>query len=282
MAIDVEANREFSFTRSDFRDLVSLVREHTGIALSDTKFNMAYGRIVRRLRPLGLRDCKTYLQHIGRQENASELVNFVNTMTTNLTSFFREDHHFDLLRSRLADDWLPAIKAGERDRIRIWSAGCSSGEEPYSMSITLAEAMGKNARDDVLILATDIDTNMLARGQSGQYSAESVEAIKRGRSHFRRSGDGYQASETLKQRIRFKRLNLMHAWPIKGQFDAIFCRNVLIYFEPETRRAIAKRFIDQLSPGGILCLGHSESLVVDGLGLTMLGKSSFEKPGGPS
>jgi len=274
-----DLEREFAFSQENFQTLTVMVKDLTGIVLSDRKYDMAYGRVARRLRHYGLRDASEYIDFLNTESGQAELINFVNAMTTNLTSFFRERHHFELLSKAIRQEWLPELRTGERKRLRLWSAGCSSGEEPYTIASVLIDGLGAKHPYDALILATDIDTNMLDKGRSGRYKQDDLVKSEFPSRYVTDMGDGTgEMDAILKDQIRFKQLNLLQKWPFKGPFSIIFCRNVLIYFDPETRAFLAKRYVDMLEPGGILCLGHSESLVAEGLGLLPLGRSAFQKP----
>ncbi len=273
------AQREFQFTDRDFRCLQRLVARHTGITLSPAKRDMLYSRLARRLRALGLRRFKEYCALLQEDGNSEELRHFTNAVTTNLTAFFREPHHFDYLR----DEFLPAMieRRADRRRLRIWSAGCSTGEEPYSIAITLAETMPRDW--DVRILATDLDSNVLDRARQGIYSeertAEVPERLKR--KWFLRGRAGHQGKvrvrRELRDMIRFRQLNLMHEWPMRGPFDAIFCRNVIIYFDKPTQSRLMDRFADILADDGRLFLGHSETLYRVTDRFQLLGRTIYRK-----
>jgi chemotaxis protein methyltransferase CheR len=255
------AGREFAFTDQDFEQVVKLVRGYTGIALTESKRELVYGRLVRRLRALRVRSFGEYLLQLEKGDQ-SELQQFCNAITTNLTAFFRENHHFEFL----AKDLLPAIlkRNAIRRRIRIWSAGCSTGEEPYSVAMVLLESSQELRNWDVRILATDLDSNVLAHGQRGVYEAERFEKMEaeRQRRWFSRTPSGqFAAHEQLRSMISFKPLNLIGAWPFNGPFDLILCRNVMIYFGRETQRDIVERMAERQSVGDYLFLGHSESLL---------------------
>lgn len=272
--------REFSFRREDFKYIAGLIYDQTGIVLADHKFDMMYGRLARRLRELGLTTVKDYIAYFTSPEGGDELPNLINAMTTNLTRFFREAHHFETLRQDcLASKHAAAQSGGER-KIRIWSAGCSSGMEAYSIAMTLAGSIPNISSWDALILATDIDTKMLQKGRDGRYATDDLSEVPAAlrKRYARRATPGMvEMDDELKRRIRFKKLNLLHEWPFNGQFDVIFCRNVLIYFDKETRDDLVSRFVERLHPGGTLFLGHSEALAGEKAGLTSIGRSSFRK-----
>jgi chemotaxis protein methyltransferase CheR len=256
--------REFELGDEEFRFLASFMSRETGIVLSDHKRQMVCGRLVKRLRSLHLRSFADYCELLQGPGAAAEVENLVNAITTNITNFFREPHHFDFLKNSVL---LPRVgERPRRQRIRIWSAGCSSGEEPYSIAMTMADVLKQGEGWDALILATDIDTNVLRRGEAGIYPADSVRNIPetyRKRFVRRLAGDAdkVQMAEELRNLIRFRRLNLHEAWPMKGQFDVIFCRNVAIYFDKPTQRKLFNRYADHLHMGGYLYLGHAESLI---------------------
>ena len=255
--------REFKFTNRDFRWVTSEIHSRAGISLSDAKRDLVYNRLSRRLRALGLESVSDYRQVIERGDR-DEAVEFVNAITTNVTSFFREDHHFDFL-SRVA---LPEIRQKNRSsgRIRIWSAGCSSGEEPYSIAMTLLQSGVDVSRWDIRVLATDIDTKVVEKARQGVYPLERVEPVGKARLHrwfHRGSGDNQgrvRVIEPLRDLITFRTLNLMGEWPMNGPFDVIFCRNVMIYFDKDTQQRLLERYADLLVEGGYLIIGHSESV----------------------
>jgi chemotaxis protein methyltransferase CheR len=272
--------RKFSFGEEDFAALRELVKTHTGIHLTEQKRELVYGRLSRRLRALGLDSFRAYRQILERGDS-DELVQFCNAITTNLTSFFREAHHFEylreqLLRSRAAD------ARGPR-RLRFWSAGCSSGEEPYSLAMTIHESLPEARRWDIRILATDLDTEVLARGERGVYDEERVRGLPAARLErfFRADGHGksvrYAVTQELRDLITFRELNLMRALPMRGPFDAIFCRNVIIYFDKDTQRELFARIAQLQRPGDLLFLGHSESLYRVSDAYTLVGKTIYRR-----
>ena len=254
---------DFSLSPSEFQRLRELVREHTGIALSTAKRQLIYGRLARRLRALRI---ETFREYIGLLEGgeASELEEFINAVTTNLTSFFREPHHFEFL-ARQGLDSLLAKPAATR-RMRIWCCAASTGEEAYSVAMVLREAQQQLAGCDVKLLATDLDSAVVAAGAAGVYTEERFQGMNPKRvSRFFEKGIGaqagkYRAREELRSLVTFRQLNLMHEWPMRGPFDAIFCRNVIIYFDKPTQRVLFERMARLQRPGDFLFLGHSESL----------------------
>lgn len=269
--------REYHLSDGEFEEIRRLVREHTGIALADSKRELVYSRLVRRLRKLKLDSFRDYLEVLAKGE-AAELEEFTNAITTNLTSFFREPHHFEFL----AETALPELEkrnAATR-RLRIWSAGCSTGEEPYSLAMVLQEQMSRFRGWDVRILATDLDSNVLAHASAGVYREDRFERMPGGRKGkwFKPTRDGHHvAADELKSLITFKQLNLMNAWPMKGPFDIVFCRNVVIYFDKPTQRQLFDRMADLQEVGNCLCIGHSESLFKVCERYQLVGKTIYRK-----
>lgn len=255
------SQREFQYTQEDFELLRKLVNEHTGISLSDHKQEMLYSRLSRRLRALKLNSFASYYKFL--QGNCGdELMQFINAITTNLTAFFREPHHFDYLKN----EYIPYLKQHNATtrRIRIWSAGCASGEEPYSIAMVIKEQMPSDW--DVKILATDLDSSVLERAKAGIYSEDKLTGVPKEQLHrwFKR-GTGLQSGKVhiapeLQRIIVFKQLNLIHSWPMQGPFDMIFCRNVIIYFDKKTQTTLFERFANILDDDGRLFVGHSENL----------------------
>ncbi len=274
---DSMMGREFPMSEQDFRVIRELVHEETGINLSDTKRDMVYGRLAKRIRAIGLRSFSEYIGHV-RDPAAGEMPHLVNAITTNLTSFFREPHHFDFLRDTALPESVQANRA--LARLRIWSAGCSTGEEPYSIAITLHEFLQGHARGfDCRILATDLDTNVLQTGSIGVYDISRVESIPaiRKKKYFLRRGDQVRVKEVLRPYIQFRELNLLKPWPMRGRFDVIFCRNVLIYFDQPTQQKLFERYAAQLRDGGYLIIGHSETMNPKNPRYDYLGKTIYRK-----
>jgi len=254
--------QEFVLTDSEFNRLRKLVRELCGIALADSKKELVYGRLARCLRRLNLTTFGEYCAILESGDHA-ELQEFTNAMTTNLTSFFRENHHFE----QLADDTLPYLakcRAATR-RIRMWSAGCSTGEEPYSIAMVLREAQHLFGGWDVRLLATDIDSTVVATAAEGIYGADRLRAmdpqrLERWFTACDETAQQYAVAEELRSMITFRQLNLLGVWPVKGPFDVVFCRNVTIYFDKETQRQLFERLAQLQEPGAWLFIGHSENL----------------------
>ena len=253
-----EKEREFHFTLQDFEKVRRLIYAHAGISLNDSKEDMVYSRLARRLRATGIRSFSEYLSILERDDNAAEWQAFVNALTTNLTSFFREPHHFPILAEHVQK------YRGIRE-IMLWCSASSTGEEPYSMAMTMMDLFKSNT-PPVKILATDLDTNVLAKAEAGVYPLERLEKIPEDKvKRFFLKGKGAHAGYAkvrpeLRNMITFRQLNLLDkTWPIRGPFDAIFCRNVMIYFDKPTQLEILKKFAPLLQPDGLMFAGHSES-----------------------
>jgi len=276
---DVESqNREFAWTNADFGRIKDLIYRHAGISLHDGKHAMVYSRISRRLRDTGHTSFKDYLDWLESKAQPDEWQEFVNALTTNLTSFFREPHHFPIFAEHLR-------KLGNRRPIRVWCSAASTGEEPYSIAITVLETFGANA-SHVSIVASDLDTNVLATAQKGVYPAERVEKLspERLRRFFLR-GTGAQEGfvsvrPELKSLIQFQRINLLDAsYAVKGPLDVIFCRNVMIYFDKPTQYKILSRFAPLMQPDGLMFAGHSESFLHAADLFKSLGKTVYALAG---
>jgi chemotaxis protein methyltransferase CheR len=272
--------REFAFSDEDFNALRTIVKTHTGINLTDQKRELVYGRISRRLRALDLDSFRDYRELLN-DENSKEFVEFCNAITTNLTSFFRESHHFDYVRDHILGPRLNDPRASRR--VRIWCAGCSSGEEPYSLAMTIRETIPDTGRWDIRILATDLDSEVLARGERGVYAADRVRDIapsRRNRFFRETTHNGqpaYATAPELRDLITFRQLNLMTPFPMKGPLDAIFCRNVVIYFDKDTQRDLFARMSRLQESGATLFLGHSESLFKVSTDYSLIGKTIYRR-----
>jgi len=275
-------NREFEMTDRDFDQIRTLASEFTGISLSEHKKEMVYSRLARRLRALEISEFSDYISYLKSHER-QELGNFVNSITTNLTSFFRENHHFDYLKSTVAAEL--AVQHKVDKKIRVWSAGCSTGEEPYSIAMTLAEAREFTSPSwDVKVLATDLDTSVLNHAKQGKYDlnrVEGVDAAKRNKWFHHLKADNksvFQVSDKIKNNITFNQLNLMNnSWPMSARFDVIFCRNVVIYFDKPTQRKLFDRYAGLLNEGGYLFIGHSETLHGVTTRFKSLGRTIYRK-----
>lgn len=273
-------DREFKMTRANFLAIADMIRQNTGIQLTDRKQDMVYSRLSRRLRNLGMTEFDQYLSYVETPDGAQELVQLVNALTTNLTKFFREPHHLE----HVADTMLPECIAekGGLGRLRIWSAGCSTGQEPYSIAMTLMDTLSNIAQWDARILATDLDTSVLATGAAGIYDSRDIAQLNpKWKKWFSPEKYGEKAQHKIDDRLRkliaFKKLNLMGKWPMRGPFDAIFCRNVMIYFDKPTQQKLVQRYADLLKPGGYLYVGHSEVLMNGQSGLEALGHTIYRK-----
>jgi chemotaxis protein methyltransferase CheR len=252
---------EFAFTESDFRRISAMVHGDAGISLPEAKATLVYSRLAKRLRALGLTSFKDYCALVAGAEGVDERQKMLAALTTNVTRFFREPHHFDHLRDKVLPPLLDAARRG--GRVRIWSAACSSGQEPFSIAMTILALMPEAADRDIRILATDIDPNMVAEGRRGTYSPSLLAGIPD--EHRRRwtvpAGPGaVRMAEEARTLVTFNELNLIGEWPMKGRFDSIFCRNVAIYFEDETQARLWSRFAPLINPDGVLYIGHSERI----------------------
>ncbi len=255
--------REFSFTDQDFHFLAALANERTGIVLNEQKRDMVYGRLARRLRALNLQTFADYCALLRSDRAAEEMSHLVDAITTNLTSFFREGHHFDHLKTVLEEAIALGSKPGGVKRLRLWSSACSSGMEPYSMAMVLHHLLPVRGGWDAKILATDIDNNMVATARAGEYTARDVEPVPAAYKRYLQPGTSpgtYGMHPEIRELISFKPLNLLEPWPMKGQFDAVFCRNVVIYFNKETKVRLFARMAEHIRPEGWLYIGHSENL----------------------
>ncbi len=253
---------EFALTAEDFRHIAQILHSHAGIALGEGKAALVYSRLAKRLRALGLRSFREYCALIDGVDGVDERQAMTAALTTNVTRFYREPHHFEDLLTRVMPRLAERARAG--GRVRLWSAACSNGQEPYSMALTVLAALPEAAELDVRILATDIDPNMVAEGAAGEYGAEALEQAPATlwRRYFNRvAGAGrerWSAGPELRRLVAFRELNLIGDWPMKGRFDVIFCRNVVIYFDEATQERVWSRFAPLMTPGATLYIGHSE------------------------
>lgn len=267
---------EFAFSQRNFDQISTLLRDQTGIALTEAKATLVYSRLAKRVRKLGLADFDAYCEMIAAPGNEGEREEMMAALTTNVTRFYREPHHFDYLRREVVPRLAEVARRG--GRVRLWSAACSSGEEAYSIALTLLEVFPDAWQYDVRILATDIDPNMIRRARAGEYRSEAVAPIPAALRDgwMTRERDGAETTWRVKDQVRalinFNQLNLIGDWPMRGRFDVIFCRNVVIYFEEHTQIALWRRFRDALNSDGRLFVGHSERVDApgfDGCGLTI-------------
>lgn len=281
MRNSIPVDREFRMTKDDFDTISDMIRQNTGIQLSERKQDMVYARLSRRLRALGMTQFDQYLRFVSTPEGSQELVQLVNALTTNLTKFFREPHHLDHLRDVVLPEAVEQSGPGRKGRLRIWSAGCSTGQEPYSIAIAMQESPANLAGWDNRILATDLDTQVLEKGAAGIYDARDIEQLDPARKKWfspekSEKGD-YVIDASLRKLVAFKKLNLMGNWPMKGPFDAIFCRNVMIYFDKPTQSKLVDRYANLLKPNGYLYVGHSEVLLSAQTQFRALGHTIYQK-----
>lgn len=262
------------FTDTDFEQVRSVIYQHAGISLNPGKRDMVYSRVARRLRATGFRSFADYLDHLEVESDEWQL--FVNALTTNLTSFFREPHHFPVLAEHVKK-----AHALRRATVNLWSSACSTGEEPYSMAMTVVDAF-ESFKPPVRILATDLDTNVLEQAARGVYPADRIAKIPERdvKRFFLRGKGGNQGMVRVRPELRelvvFRPLNLLSPdWPVRGPLDAIFCRNVLIYFDKPTQYTLLSRYHPLLSQDGLLFLGHSESVAHAADLFRLLGKTVY-------
>jgi len=276
---DAGGDREFIYTAADFEQVRRILHRKSGINLSESKSQLVYSRLARRLRVLNLSDFATYLSLLD--ENESEQEEFINALTTNLTAFFREAHHFEILA-----DYANTIKKQNRT-MRVWCAASSTGEEPYSIAITLAEAFGRYD-PPVEIIASDIDSNVLRDASAGIYTAQRLESVSIDRKkQFFQRGKGANSGKAkviaeLRKLIEFRQLNLLDkSWPLEGPFDIIFCRNVMIYFDKPTQLKLLERMVKYLRQDGLYIAGHSESFAQASHIVKLIGKTTYSlvRPG---
>ena len=266
-------NKEFEFTKRDFERVRSLIYRKAGISLADSKQEMVYSRVARRLRAVGMKSFEVYLDTLEGGRFDEEWEPFVNALTTNLTSFFREEHHFPILAEHVK---------GRKGTLEVWCAASSTGEEPYSIAITLCEVFG-TLNPPAKIIATDIDTNVLNTAQAGVYSLDKLDKMTpdRKRRYFLR-GKGknaglVQVRPELREMITYRQLNLLSDdWPIRGGFDAIFCRNVMIYFDKATQGKILARMCRLMKPDALLFAGHSENFQYASNAFKLRGKTVYQ------
>ena len=264
--------KEFDFNSRDFERVRGLIYKRAGISLADSKQEMVYSRLARRLRATGISSFMKYLDDLEAGRLGDEWESFTNALTTNLTSFFREAHHFPLLAEHVKN---------KRD-ITVWCSAASTGEEPYSIAMTLCEAYN-TLTPPATIIATDIDTNVLAAGANGVYTMDRLDKMspeRQRRFFLKGKGDKEGMARVrpeLRNMITFKQLNLLaDQWPVTGPFDVIFCRNVMIYFDKATQRKILSRFVPLMKPDALLFAGHSENFLYVSDALKLRGKTVYE------
>jgi chemotaxis protein methyltransferase CheR len=269
-----EAGRDFEFTAADFTRIRELIYRRAGISLSDHKRDMAYSRLARRLRALGLDSFRLYLDQLEANDDPAEWEAFTNSLTTNLTAFFREAHHFPILAEFIVKRPQP---------VSVWCSAASTGEEPYSIAMTLIEALGESAARQATVLATDIDTQVLAKCDAGVYQYEQVRHLspERLKRFFLRGTGGHaglvKVRPELRAMVRFEQLNLTDRdYGLRNPFDAIFCRNVMIYFDKPTQAQVLSRFEPLVKPRGLLFAGHSENFTYVTQAFRLRGQTVYE------
>lgn len=274
----MNSEREFNYTDKDFLRVKKLVYDFAGIDLNESKKNLVYNRLAKRIRFLQQDSFGEYLDYVEEQ-GESEFIHLINAITTNLTFFFRENHHFEYLAETVIPELLEKNKASKK--IRIWSAGCSTGEEPYSLAIVLKETVP--AGWDAKVIATDLDTNVVNTARRGVYKIDRLKGVSESRKkNWFLKGKGSNSGHVkvkpeVQSIIEFGQINLMHDWPIKDQIDVIFCRNVVIYFDKETQSRLFDRYADLLGEKRYLFVGHSESLYKVCDRFELLGKTIYQK-----
>lgn len=275
----IAARAEPALTGADFRAIADLLRTRTGISLPDTKRPLVFSRLSRRLRLLGLPDFAAYVALVGSPAGAAECTQMISALTTNVTAFFREAHHFEILRASVLPPLIARARAG--GRVRLWSAGCASGQEAYSIAMVLLDLCPEAAGLDIRILASDIDPVSLERARDGAYHPDVLAGLSadlRARWFLPQPDGPARVSPALAAPIRFRALNLAAAWPLKGPFDAVFCRNVTIYFDRAVQNRVWSGFAELLASDGHLFIGHSERLTGPAEGrFTAVGITTYQR-----
>lgn len=265
---------------AQFTTVSTLVHRISGLNLHEGKFGLVRSRLANRVRESGLDDFESYIARVSADRSGRELAMLIDALTTNKTSFFRESRHFELLRQQV----LPEVQHLNRP-MRLWSAGCSSGEEPYTLAMVLLDELGSSA--NAKILATDISGRMLDRAREGVYPEEAVEGVPAHLRHlyFRRLAPAqpaqparYSVTDPVRALVQFARLNLVAAWPMRRRFDLICCRNVMIYFDKPTQQRLVERFYEMLVPGGWFFAGHSESFAGLDHGFRYIEPAAYRRP----
>jgi chemotaxis protein methyltransferase CheR len=280
---DAIVDGEFAFTNQDFKRIAALLYDLAGISLPDSKATLVYSRLAKRLRALGLRSFAEYCTFVASEKGGDESQEMLRALTTNVTRFFREPHHFEDLRVNVLEPVADQVRAGRR--LRLWSAASSSGQEPYSMAFTVLSVWPNAADLDIRILGTDIDTNVLATGRAAVYDENLLEGIPTATrsQYFERDPSdkrAWRVCEAARRLVAFRELNLNGpSWPMKGPFDAIFCRNVVIYFDEPTQERVWSRFAPLVAPGGRLYVGHSERVGASVTAFESCGLTAYRKVG---
>ncbi len=274
-----DPEREFKMGNGEFQAIAKAIYKHAGIVIDSSKRELVYSRMSRRLRALSLSDFSSYLSILEGAQGKSEIKHLINTLTTNHTRFFREPHHFQYMQETIIPYWKKRAEKTGNKRLRIWCAASSTGEEPYTLAMVIANGLKGSVQWDWKILATDIDTSVLAAAKKGIYENKALEEIPKDyrRSYINKLGDGqFEIKPELKRHLTFNRLNLHGAWPIKTSFDMIFCRNVFIYFDLPSKQLLVDRFSEVLSEEGWFFLGHSESILVENSPFKLVGRTIYE------
>jgi chemotaxis protein methyltransferase CheR len=267
----------------DFRRFSALVYEKCGINLHHRKKELVRARLGKRLREAGFEDFTTYYRFLTQEDSGDELVKMLDAISTNLTSFFREEKHFDFLKKAVIPTYAADKKAAGFHEVRFWSAGCSSGEEPYSLAMLLSEYLDKDPRFDMKVLATDISTKVLTQAERGVYPAAKLEKVPTFvvRKYFYRGYGGqegyFKVKPSLREMVQFRRLNLVEPFDFKEPFDVILCRNVMIYFDRTTQEILTNKLYERLQDGGYLFIGHSETLTGISHRFTYVRPSVYQK-----
>lgn len=277
--IPQHSTQTFPFTNGDFEAISNLAFDEFGLHLRENKKSLVYSRLVGRIRQLNLLDFSQYCTLLKSSGGENERLNMLSSLTTNVTRFFREEHHFELLKEAVFPRAMERARTGEV--VRLWSAGCSTGQEPYSIAMALMQYAPDAKNYDIKILASDVDVNVLNFASAGEYSEEDTTSVPSDllAKYFDRIECGdHRVNPALKDIISFRKLNLMKPWPMKHQFDLIFCRNVAIYFDEQTRERLWHRFCTALRPKSFLCIGHSERVAgAASESLTSLGHTSYQR-----
>jgi chemotaxis protein methyltransferase CheR len=270
---------EFPLSEREFSRIRDRVYRAAGISLSDAKRTLVVARLAKIVRTGGFGGFDAYMDELERTENPEDAQAFINALTTNLTRFWREEHHFDQLIAQVGGIVEMRRRATDTKRLRIWSAGCSTGQEPYTIALSLLAALPELKQWDFKILATDIDTSVLDKAATGIYPTGELQGLstERVRLFERIAGEQVVVPKAVREIVSFKPLNLLAPnWPMKGQFEAIFCRNVIIYFDRPTQSEVIGRLAKVLVPGGMLYVGHSENLGAHGTSFRLVGKTVYQ------
>ncbi|MBM9594382.1 CheR family methyltransferase [Roseitranquillus sediminis] len=268
--------RQTALARATFDRIAALAAREAGLMIPPTKLAMVQSRVSRRMRAIALTDFDAYVDLVEREDGASERRQMISVLTTNVSHFFREIHHFEMLRNEILPSLLARAASG--GRVRIWSAGCSSGQEPCSIAMEILRLDPSAGRRDIRILASDIDPVILKAAREATYGGDAMKGVKPAdrERFFERVGDMFRARPALRELVVVRELNLLADWPMRGRFDVIFCRNVVIYFHEETQRKLWPRFREALAPGGTIFVGHSERIPEpEKLGLRGLGVTAY-------